>query len=133
MIKAVESWVDHVDELVGSIAILKAFRDTVGVHRCDEILEFIASEKLIAISISSGKRLVNLSLEKNLILFVIAHRHRILFTSYFLLLTEGGFPCCLVSLKRFKKCHKASMLGLLLLFRCCGFDHLAVIFVICIF
>ena len=102
----------------------------MGIHAGNKSLELVAGEKAIAVGISGSEGLVNLSLEKKLILLVFALLDRIVLARFPLFWSEGGFPCCLICLEGGEKSHEALLLGGLLLFGCLGFDHLDVLLVI---
>ena len=74
LVEAIESGVDHVNEIVRCVAVFKAAGDTVIVHLGNECLELGLSEKSITVSIAAVKRLVNLLLEFDAFLVAIAHR-----------------------------------------------------------
>ena len=94
------------------------------VHLGDELLEFIAGEQAIAVSVSLAESLVDLLLELVSLLFTIAHLGSVFLTGLLLLFREGRLPSGLILDQRREKSIETLLLSLLLLRGTSCFDHL---------
>ena len=116
MVKSVEGGVDGIDELIGSLAMLKAAVNSVLVHLGDEVFKLVTVQKSVAIDIACDESLIDLSLET---LSGSGIRSELLLESGALggfLSGEGGLPRDLVYDKRHEK-------GLNSLLFAVGFNH----------